>query len=170
MENLSLNDKERMIAIIYHYPCYDGSYAAVNAYCYYAYFCIHKNNNVKFFPSNSQNRINEVELKKFEKVYILDKGLNDIDLEYIYETAIKHKQIKFIIIDHHISSIDYFDDNYKEKFAPLKNVKIIFDKTETRSACGITFEYFKKKSEKYTNESNSYIYGEAYKKVTLLLI
>lgn len=139
------------ICIIYHYPCYDGSYAALNCYLYYCYF-YKKENNVYFYPSNSQNRIEEVlteeNCKFFNKVYIVDKGMNDEDYEYVSKKLSQFLNLKLFYIDHHISSLQLFN-NHIEKFKPLKNYKQILDDKAERAACGLSFDYFKNKSLKY---------------------
>jgi oligoribonuclease NrnB/cAMP/cGMP phosphodiesterase (DHH superfamily) len=85
----------------------------------------------------------------FNKIYILDKGLNEEDFNYIYTVLSNNSNLKVVIIDHHKSSIDLFDTQFKTDFLKLKNIKLIFNSTGERAACGLTFDYFKGKSLKY---------------------
>jgi oligoribonuclease NrnB/cAMP/cGMP phosphodiesterase (DHH superfamily) len=162
MEKNSLNNTAS-VGIIYHYPCYDGSYAALNAFLYYKNFAELR---VKFFPSNSHNRISEVDCSKFNTIYILDKGLNEDDLEYILKILQENKNtLKMHIIDHHLSSIEFYEKNYKTKYSILENIEIIFDSSDERSASGLTFEYFKNKALNLgiSKEQVENVYSENYK-------
>ncbi len=176
------------IGIIYHYPCMDGAYAAINAYLYYYHF---RNGNqvdnkttkstkstkstnstkstkckISFFPSNSHNRLSEVEFKKFDKIYILDKGLNDEDFKYIIDISINFPSSKIVLIDHHNSSIEQFECEYKDAYSKLNNVELLFESDGTRAASGLTFEYFEKKAKKnYSEDIVAGIYSDKYKKV-----
>lgn len=160
--------KKSKIGIIYHYPCYDGGYSAMNAYLYYTYLS-HKKKIIHFFPSNSNNRLNEVNFEKYGKIYILDKGLNEEDFTFLAESMKKfeNKKIKIILIDHHISSIKLYDSlDSKFNFEEFKNFKVIFDDKAERSACGLSFDYFKNKSlKKFTKVEVEEIFTENYKLV-----
>jgi hypothetical protein len=162
------SEGQEKIGIIYHYPCYDGCYAALNAYLYYSKAKLSQKYLIEFFPSNSNNRISEVELSKFKKVYILDKGLNEEDYEYI----LTNSNIKtiIIIIDHHNSSIELFNKKFKNSFQKLSNIQIIFDAASEKSASGLTFDYFKNEYFKYSNEKADEIFTEQYKTVRFIII
>ncbi len=163
--------KKKRIAIIYHYPCYDGGYSAMNAYLYYK-FVFSVNNVIHFFPSNSHNRLNEVNFEKYELIYILDKGLNEEDYFHIVEVLNNRENIKIVLIDHHDSSIKVFESQ-KEKlnFNNFPNFKIVFDHKNERSACGLTFEYFRNKAlKKFTQKQVDEIYTENYKLVNLTFL
>jgi oligoribonuclease NrnB/cAMP/cGMP phosphodiesterase (DHH superfamily) len=169
MEKISFNNTAQ-VGIIYHYPCYDGAYSALNAFLYYKNFGKLR---VKFFPSNSHNRISEVDCSIFNRVYILDKGLNEYDLEYIFQTLEKNKKtLKIILIDHHLSSIEFYEKNYKDKFSCLENIEIIFDSSNERSASGLTFEYFKNKAlnQGISKEDVENVFSENYKIVKIIFI
>lgn len=165
----------KRIAIIYHYPCYDGSYAALNAYIYYSKIKSPSCHSIEFYPSNYQNRISEVPLREYRKVYILDKGLNDEDYLYIYETLANCNSVEVIIIDHHNSSIELFNKNFEEIFKNLQNIKLLFDNTGDKSASGMSYDYFKNKSDKYIQnykieaEKCSIVFSENYKLVFSLI-
>jgi hypothetical protein len=160
MEKINKN-----IAVIYHYPCYDGAFSCVNLYLYYTNFS-NKTNLLYFYPSNSHNRISEVvntENKiKFSKVYILDKGLNDEDYQQILEWS---SSLKFIIIDHHTSSIDLYGEKYAENYKNNKNIKIIFEDKGERAASGLTFDYFYFKSAKIDKNHADLIFNPKWKKL-----
>jgi len=167
MKKYDKTDKKiKRIAIIYHFPCYDGGYSAMNAYLYYKYL-YSEENTIHFFPSNSNNRLSEVKFEKYELVYILDKGLNEEDYIHIAEILKNMENIKIILIDHHNSSIKLLDSlNEKLKLKDLSNLKIIFDDKNEKSACGLTFEYFKNKAlKKFTEKQFQEIFTENYKLV-----
>lgn len=160
-----MEKNSKNIAVVYHYPCYDGAFSCVNLYLYYTHF--NKKYYIYFYPSNSHNRISEViepENKlKYSKVFILDKGLNDEDFEHILKCAAE--QIKFYIIDHHSSSIDIYDEKYKESYQNIKNIKIIFDNTNERAASSLTFDYFNNKATKKNEKLAKQIFDEKWKKI-----
>lgn len=162
------NSTKHQICIIYHYPCYDGSYAALNCFLYYQNFC-KKENKITFIPSNSQNRISEVKLEKYNKIYILDKGLNMDDYEYIHNSLLKNTSVKLVCIDHHLSSIKMFNSDYSDKYKQLDNVKLIFEEKAERAASGLTFEYFRAKAlKKSSEESVNKIFTDDLYKVLLI--
>jgi oligoribonuclease NrnB/cAMP/cGMP phosphodiesterase (DHH superfamily) len=163
-----LSEGQQKIGIIYHYPCYDGCYAALNAYLYYSKAKLSQKYLIEFFPSNSNNRISEVQLSEFKKVYILDKGLNEEDYEYIFKYS--NTKTVIIIIDHHNSSIELFNKKFKNAFQNISNVQIIFNASGEKSASGLTFEYFKNEYSKYSNEKADEIFSEQYKIVRFMII
>jgi oligoribonuclease NrnB/cAMP/cGMP phosphodiesterase (DHH superfamily) len=165
-KNDKTKNKIKNIAIIYHFPCYDGGYSAMNAYLYYQYLYSEKNT-IHFFPSNSNNRLNEVKFEKYELVYILDKGLNEEDLIHIAEILKNTENIKIVLIDHHYSSIKLFDSLYEKlNFKNFPNFEIIFNDKNEKSACGLTFEYFKNKAlKKFTQTQFQEVFTDNYKLV-----
>lgn len=150
-ENNLIKDKARLnkqkIAIIYHYPCFDGSYSAVNSFIYYKYIS-NKINTINFFPMTNSHRLDDIleqeMLQEYNKIYIFDKGFNQQDYEFLYETLNNNyfEENKIVIIDHHISSIKKFFEKFSDKFNCFNNIAFIFDKEEKRSACGISYDYF----------------------------
>jgi nanoRNase/pAp phosphatase (c-di-AMP/oligoRNAs hydrolase) len=154
----------KKIGVIYHYPCFDGTYAALNLYLYLKNF---KKNKFELYyhPSNSFNRISEGFSKefKYDKVYILDKGLDDEDYAYLLSNDLR---AKICIIDHHSSSIELFNLNYSERFKTTKNIEIFFEQNNTKSAAGMTYDYFyKKATRKYKEEEVAKIFSEKWKKM-----
>lgn len=165
IDKIVIKKSDQNIAIVYHYPCYDGSYSALNTYLYYHNFCKLKSH-IKFYPSNNQNRISEVNYKEADKIYVLDKGLNDEDYTFLYEIAKENKNLKIILIDHHSSSINIFNKNYKNQYDSLSNIKFIFDDLGIKSASGLTFDYFKNKSLKnFAKEKVEAIFTQNYEQV-----
>ncbi len=150
------SSETQKIAVIYHHPCFDGSYSAINAYIFYSYFS-NKKNQLNFFKMSNSNRLENIlenqTLEDYNKIYILDKGLSHEDFEYLYyllnENSVKmdiENNNKIVVVDHHISSIDIYTKDYKNKFDKFNNVVFIFEKEEKRSACGITFDIFYNKA------------------------
>jgi hypothetical protein len=155
--------KIKKIGVIYHFPCYDGSYSALNLYLYYTY--LKKHNEVYFYPSNSNNRIAEGFTEDYDKVYILDKGLNDDDYKYLIGRKDVDSQ-KVVVIDHHSSAIEVYNKEFKDQFSGLKKIEIIFDDSNTKSAAGMTYDYFyKKASKKFLETEVTVVFTEKWKKV-----
>jgi hypothetical protein len=153
-DNKTSTNKQK-IAIVYHVPCFDGSYSAVNAFIHYKYFS-NKINTIHFFPMTNSQRLDEIleleMLDEYNKIYFFDKGFNYEDFQFLYDSISNYNiknnvdRNKLIIIDHHISSIEIFMKDFCAKFNSIENVAIIFDKEEKRSACGITYEFFHAKA------------------------
>lgn len=151
--------KNQKIAIIYHHPCFDGSYSAINAYLYYIYFSS-KANKIDFFPMTNSQRLEEKfdseMIREYEKIYLFDKGFNQEDFQNLYEMLILNNEntkskenasnATIIIVDHHISSIEVYYNEFFEKFKDYRNITFVFDREEKRSACGITYEFFNAKA------------------------
>jgi len=152
-ETYNDESSNQSIAIIYHYPCFDGCYSAINCYLYYKHFS-NKRNKIEFFPMSNSKRLVDIMEKDFfeyfNKIYILDKGLNNEDFEFLLESITNNKKTnklnkinsKIIIIDHHQSSIDIYLKNYNQKCIDSNNIVFIFDKEEKRAVCGLTFDFF----------------------------
>ena len=133
----------RELCIIYHFPCYDGVYGAINTYLYYKNFCNDKYR-ITFKPLRNIYQIFSAIDKNYNKIIILDLTLKDEDLNFL--TDKKNDETSIILFDHHISWIEKYNNTYKEKIKDRKKFKMIFNEQNNKSACGLSFEYFKKKA------------------------
>ena len=133
--------------IFYHFPCYDGGYAALNTYLYFKYFSKEKYN-LKFHGLSTPNdKFENIDPDDYKIIIVLDLQLLDDDIDFIEENS----EINFIIFDHHISWKNKYLDEYKIKIDKCENIKIIYDIDNISSTCLLTYNYFKNESLKITN-------------------
>ena len=134
---------EKEVCIIYHFPCYDGVYGAINTYLYYTNFANHEYK-ITFKPLRNIYPIFSVVDKKYDKIIIIDLAVKDEDINFL--TNEKNNEISILLFDHHISWFERYNNEYKQKINKRKKLKIIYDEKNTKSACGLSFDYFKKKA------------------------
>lgn len=132
---------QKKLEIIYHFPCYDGAFAAINTYLYYKNFS-KTQYDITFKPI--KNFVSKKEfLIGFDKIIILDLNLSEDE----YDALMENQDISVLMIDHHISGIKLHQSIYESKLkARKKPIKTIFDDKNYQSACGLSFNYFKKKA------------------------
>ena len=140
----SINTKKEL-CIIYHFPCYDGAFGAINTYLYYTNF---KRNKYKitFKPLRNIFPILSVADKKYDKIIALDLAMKDEDIAFL--TNKENDKTSIIIFDHHFSWYDKYIKDYKPKIKDRKKLKVFFDEKNSKSACGLSFDYFKNKCKK----------------------
>lgn len=136
-------ESKKELCIIYHFPCYDGVYGAINAYLYYKNFCNDKYN-ITFKPLRNIYPIFSVVDKNYNKIITLDLCLKDEDMTFLTDN--KNEQTSIIMFDHHISWFEKYNKEYKEKIKDRKKFKLIYNEHNEKSACGLSFEYFKNKA------------------------
>ena len=161
MESSVKNRKE--VCIIYHFPCYDGTYGAINAYLYYKNFTNDKYN-ITFKPLRNIFPIFSIIDKNYDKIISLDLALKDEDMNFL--TDKKNDNISIVLFDHHFSWYERYTKDYIPKIIGRKKLKIFFDEKSKKSACGLSFDYFKEKalSKKDINkELVSKIFNDNYK-------
>ena len=141
MEPLSISKKE--LCIIYHFPCFDGVYGAINSFLYYKNFTNDKYY-ITFKPLRNVYNIFSAVDKKYDKIISLDLGLKDEDINFL--TNKNNDDISIIIFDHHISWYDKYINQFKQIINNRKKTKIFYDEKNLKSACGLSFEYFKQKA------------------------
>ena len=137
---------QKELCIIYHFPCYDGAFGAINTYLFYSNF---KRNKYKitFKPLRNIFPIfSVVNKKKFDKIIALDLAMKDEDIAFL--TNKENDETSIIIFDHHFSWYDKYIKDYKPKINNRKKLKIFFDEKNSKSACGLSFDYFKNKCKK----------------------
>ena len=141
MESVIKVQKE--VCIIYHFPCYDGVYGAINTYLYYKNFANHEYK-ITFKPLRNIYPVFSAVDKKYDKIIIIDLAVKDEDINFL--TNEKNDEISIILFDHHISWFERYNNDYKQKINKRKKLKIIYDEKNIKSACGLSFDYFKKKA------------------------
>jgi hypothetical protein len=167
----NITNRPKQIAVIYHFPCHDGSYSALNLYLYITNFYKHKYK-LHFHPSNSNNRISDVlsvdNKQGYDKIYIFDKGLGEED--FVFLLSLKD-DVRINVIDHHSSSVELFNKNFRDKFEGKKNIKIMFEENNTRSASGMTYDKFVKKAQKRFKDGIVLsVFTKNWKRVRIFLI
>lgn len=132
----------KSLGIVYHYPCFDGAYAAINTYLYYKYFSRTKYN-VSFYPFlNTWNQHDKLfHNSEHNKIIFLDVSISVDDINVINN----NNNISLIIIDHHESNINEYYNNISPYLHNV-NIKTVFDKNNAHSACGLSLQYFKAKA------------------------
>ena len=131
----------KTLSIIYHFPCFDGAYGAINTYLYYTNFSKTKYT-IKFVPmKNSISKLFAFE--KTDKIVVLDVSLIEEDYKYLME----HQNIKVLLIDHHNTGIKDYKSLYESMLKKRTNpIKVVFDERDEQAACGLSFRYFKNKA------------------------
>jgi len=139
---MEIINKKKELCIIYHFPCYDGAYGSINTYLYYSNFKRNKYN-ITFKPLRNIFPIFSTLDKKYDKIISLDLALKDEDIPFL--TNKENDTTSIVIFDHHISWYDKYIKDYKPKISGRKKLKMLYDEKNTKSACGLSFDYFKNK-------------------------
>ena len=139
---------KKNICIIYHYPCYDGLYGAINAYLYYKNFTNNKYN-ITFLPLRNIFPIFSQLTKKFDKIVTLDLGMKGNDIDFL--TDKNNSDVSVTIFDHHESWYEQYKKEYEPILLKREKFHIIFDGQNQKSACGLSFDYYKNKALKKEN-------------------
>ena len=140
--------EKKNLCIIYHYPCYDGLYGAINTYLYYKNFTNNKYD-ITFLPLRNIYPIYSKLTQKFDKIISLDLGMKENDIDFL--TDKNNSDISVTIFDHHKSWYDQYKKEYEPLLLKRKKFHIIFDENNLKSACGLSFNYYKNKALKKEN-------------------
>ena len=133
----------KKLTIIYHYPCYDGSLGAINTYLYYNNFP-KDTYQITLMPlRNIYPCFSKINTKP-NKIIVIDLGLKDDDISFLTDKS--NDQISIVIFDHHESWNEKYIKEYKPKIENRKHLKIFYDEKNTKSACGLSFDYYKNKA------------------------
>ncbi|CAN8288116.1 unnamed protein product [Cochlearia groenlandica] len=127
MNNLGVNMMEKKVAVLYHYPCHDGVFAALAAHLYLSAKSIPS----LFFPNTvySPITINQLPLQEISHLYLLDfTGPPG----FVHRVSPKVDNV--VILDHHKTAVESLGD------LSLKNVTKVID--IGRSGATIAFDYF----------------------------
>ena len=73
----------------------------------------------------------------------MDLALRDEDISFL--TNKENDTTSIILFDHHFSWYEKYIKDYKPKISDRKKFKIFFDEKNTKSACGLSFDYYKSK-------------------------
>ena len=134
---------KKNLCIIYHYPCYDGLYGAINAYLYYKNFTNNKYN-ITFLPLRNVVPIFSKITQKYDKIISLDLGMKENDIDFI--TNKDNSNISITIFDHHESWFEQYKKEYEPLLVKREKCHVIFDGKNEKSACGLSFNYYKNKA------------------------
>ncbi|KGN63972.1 uncharacterized protein LOC101214462 [Cucumis sativus] len=122
-------------AVLYHYPCPDGAFAALAAHLYFS--TVSKNQSpLLFFPNTVYNplRPDQLPLHQIADVYLLD---------YVgpfgFVQDISSKVNRVIILDHHKTALEKLTHDCSIGENVIKVIDI------QRSGATIAFDYFKQK-------------------------
>ena len=143
METSSSIQSYKELCIIYHFPCYDGAYGAINTYLYYNNFPKNKYK-ITFMPLRNIYPIFSEINKIYDKIVTLDLAIKDEDIKFL--TDKKNDNVSIIIFDHHVSWHEKYEKEYKTIINNHKKIKLIYDQQNIKSACGLSFDFFKKKA------------------------
>uniref|UniRef100_A0A0D9VJL0 DHHA1 domain-containing protein n=1 Tax=Leersia perrieri TaxID=77586 RepID=A0A0D9VJL0_9ORYZ len=144
----------RVSAVLYHYPCPDGAFAALAAHLYFSAAALP----VRFFPNTVYDpiRSDALPFDEIKDVYLLDfVGPPD----FVTDIALKVESVT--ILDHHKTAFESLCGN-----ATLgKNVNKVIDMQ--RSGATIAFDFFSNKlsmvgSDLWNHESANAINGVKY--------
>ena len=135
--------EKKYLAIIYHTHCYDGAFAAINAYLYYSNFSNDKYI-LEFIPLMNIYPLFKYVDKNYDKLVCLDLGIKEEDINFL--TDKKNEKTSIIIFDHHCSWSEKYNNEFKEKIKDRKKLKIFYDDQNIRSACGMSYDYYKQKA------------------------
>ncbi|KAL4579055.1 hypothetical protein LXL04_015190 [Taraxacum kok-saghyz] len=130
----------KQTAVLYHYPCPDGAFAALAAHIYFAA----SSAPALFFPNTvySPIKVEELPLDQIGDAYLLDfvgpPG---------FVQQLSPKVDRVIILDHHKTALKMLDDG---EFSN-KNVTKVIDMG--RSGATIAHDYFKEKTLSIKNDS-----------------
>ncbi|XP_013630162.1 PREDICTED: uncharacterized protein LOC106336003 [Brassica oleracea var. oleracea] len=130
--NLGVKMVQKKVAVLYHYPCHDGVFAALAAHLYFSANSIPS----LFFPNTvySPITISKLPLQDISHLYLLDfTGPPG----FVQQVSPKVNNV--VILDHHKTAIESLGD----VSSTCKNVTKVLD--IGRSGATIAFDYFTQK-------------------------
>ncbi|CAH8363574.1 unnamed protein product [Eruca vesicaria subsp. sativa] len=130
--NLGVKMVQKKVAVLYHYPCHDGVFAALAAHLYFSANSIPS----LFFPNKvySPITISQLPLQDISHLYLLDFAGPP---GFVQQVSPKVDTV--VILDHHKTAIEDLAD----VSLTCKNVTTVLD--ITRSGATIAFDYFTQK-------------------------
>lgn len=161
-----MESNAKHLLIIYHHPCFDGAFGAVNVYQFYTVLSP-KKYHITFLPCKTGEWVDKENIDEYKKIIIVDVDISRIG----YDLLLKKETNDIVIFDHHLTSINTFNTDimplfiiagYNNSSYPNKTIKAVFDKTNKHSGCGLTFNYYKEKAQRkqYNKESISKIFND----------
>ncbi|KAL0680394.1 hypothetical protein Bca4012_008376 [Brassica carinata] len=136
--NLGVKMVQKKVAVLYHYPCHDGVFAALAAHLYFSANSISS----LFFPNTvySPITISKLPLQDISHLYLLDfTGPPG------FVQQVSPKVDNVVILDHHKTAIESLGD----VSSTCKNVTKVLD--IGRSGATIAFDYFTQKLKEERN-------------------
>ncbi|GFZ12310.1 hypothetical protein Acr_23g0006950 [Actinidia rufa] len=124
----------KAVAVVYHYPCPDGAFAALAAHLYFS----STSTPVLFFPNTvyAPIRAEQLPLSEIEDVYLLD-----FVGPHGFVQQLSSKVDRVIVLDHHKTALDMLGGAKASVIG--ENVFQIIDMD--RSGATIAYEFFKEK-------------------------
>ncbi|GAB2217254.1 hypothetical protein Droror1_Dr00000426 [Drosera rotundifolia] len=133
--SMSMTDTtKKNVAVLYHYPCPDGAFAALAAHLYFSA----TSSPVMFFPNRVYDPVKteHLPLDEIEEAYLLDfVGPSG----FIQDLAAKVEQV--VLLDHHKTALEMLSN--EEEPSRIKNVIKVLDMD--RSGATIAHDFFKQK-------------------------
>ncbi|OAY58961.1 uncharacterized protein LOC110607866 [Manihot esculenta] len=123
-------------AVLYHYPCPDGAFAALAAHLYFSATSLP----ALFFPNTVYNPISiqQLPLHEIDDLYLLDfVGPSG------FVQQISSKISRVVILDHHETALKMLGGGSEGETLLGKNVNAVLDME--RSGAMIAYDYFKEK-------------------------
>lgn len=133
MSATTMNMMQKKPAVLYHYPCPDGAFAALAAHLFFSSASLP----ALFFPNTVYNPITtqQLPLAEISDVYLLDfVGPSGFVQE------ISSKVSRVVVLDHHKTAVERLCG---ENCSVGDNVLRVID--VTRSGATIAFDYFKER-------------------------
>ncbi|CAA7013856.1 unnamed protein product [Microthlaspi erraticum] len=131
---------QKKVAVLYHYPCHDGVFAALAAHLYLSAKSIPS----LFFPNTvySPITINQLPLQEISHLYLLDfTGPPG----FVHQVSPKLEHV--VILDHHKTAIETLGDDVSSNVTKVLDVE--------RSGATIAYDYFTQKLIEEEEESCS---------------
>ncbi|KAK4394913.1 hypothetical protein Sango_1645600 [Sesamum angolense] len=123
-------------AVLYHYPCPDGAFAALAAHLYFSHSPVATTSPVLFFPNTvySPLRADDLPLNEIDNVYLLDfvgpPG-------FIQQLSPKVERV--VVLDHHKTALEMLGSGMSTSGNVIKVIDM------ERSGATIAYDYFKEK-------------------------
>ncbi|KAL2243849.1 UNVERIFIED_CONTAM: hypothetical protein Sindi_0502900 [Sesamum indicum] len=123
-------------AVLYHYPCPDGAFAALAAHLYFSHSRAATTPPVLFFPNTvySPLRADDLPLNEIDNVYLLDfvgpPG-------FIQQLSPKVERV--VVLDHHKTALEMLGSGMSTSGKVIKVIDM------ERSGATIAYDYFKEK-------------------------
>ncbi|XP_010535036.1 PREDICTED: uncharacterized protein LOC104810434 [Tarenaya hassleriana] len=138
--NLGMNMVTKKMAVLYHYPCHDGVFAAMAAHLYFSANSMP----TLFFPNSvySPIKIDQLPLQEISHLYLLDfTGPPG----FVHQISPKVDNV--VILDHHKTAAE----TLRDVSSMFKNVTKVLDME--RSGATIAYDYFMQKLIEESRES-----------------
>ncbi|KAL5545170.1 hypothetical protein UlMin_008954 [Ulmus minor] len=129
----AINTIKKKSAVLYHYPCPDGAFAALAAHLYFSAASLP----ALFFPNTVYNPITpqQLPLQEISEIYLLDfVGPSG----FVSEIASKVGRV--VVLDHHKTALEHLGG---ETCSAEVNIEKVID--IERSGATIAFDYFKRR-------------------------